>query len=445
MQAEDKKTTDQFPEPLSIPSVQSSSLVPSRSGGQIIAVVSPKGGTGKTVFAATMAVVLRKMGKTAVAIDADFSTRGLSLYLMGDSVDSEGLHVNPENCIAEMVTSKLSADDMVPRRIVIAKTTIDIFLSNRNLWRGGVPDEKLVMRIASRARNDNNISAERYFRALRELFDRLRNNYEFIIVDTRGGYDFTSAIPAVLADGYVIVMEPDKVSIDQVKGFQESINSFASRYKFVAKIIGIVVNKATYPPDDDTVVRGLSRLCGGAPLGTIPADLSCIAAYQVKGLPLEQYPDSDYAYYAVAALDHIFAPKLNWEPQAQKTWTHFQAQLARAWKSRKRYDALRAWSPCVTLVLAGFAALLYLVGAISAGFDIGSLEVTWSLLVTWAVGSSWLSIQQLLRDRRAARSTRLWVFVIGLILLTSYVAVAIGELEFLRYGVPWLRGHAKMS
>jgi cellulose biosynthesis protein BcsQ len=136
------------------------------------------------------------------------------------------------------------------------------------------------------------------------------------LIDTRGGYDFTSAIPAVIADGYVIIMEPDKVSIDQVRGFQESINEFASTFKIVARIIGIVVNKATYPADDDTVVRGLSRLCGGRPLGTIPADLSCIAAYQDKELPMVKHPDSDYTYYVANAIGRIVGPELNWDPAA---------------------------------------------------------------------------------------------------------------------------------
>ena len=46
-----------------------------KPAGRIIAFVSAKGGTGKTVLSATTAYLLIKAGKKVVTIDSDFSTR----------------------------------------------------------------------------------------------------------------------------------------------------------------------------------------------------------------------------------------------------------------------------------------------------------------------------------------------------------------------------------
>jgi Mrp family chromosome partitioning ATPase len=49
--------------------------------GSVFTFVSPKGGTGKTLLSANTAYLFGKAGKRVVCVDADFSTRGLSLYV----------------------------------------------------------------------------------------------------------------------------------------------------------------------------------------------------------------------------------------------------------------------------------------------------------------------------------------------------------------------------
>ena len=49
--------------------------------GKTIAIVSGKGGTGKTMFAANLGATLSKLGKHTILIDMDTGLRNLDLYL----------------------------------------------------------------------------------------------------------------------------------------------------------------------------------------------------------------------------------------------------------------------------------------------------------------------------------------------------------------------------
>lgn len=49
--------------------------------GRTIAIVSGKGGTGKTMFAANLGATLAKMGRQTILIDMDTGLRNLDLYL----------------------------------------------------------------------------------------------------------------------------------------------------------------------------------------------------------------------------------------------------------------------------------------------------------------------------------------------------------------------------
>jgi septum site-determining protein MinD len=271
----------------------------SPQSGTVIAFVSPKGGTGKTVIAATTAYLLCKAGKRTVAIDSDFSTRGLSLYLLGSTDD-----VDPrdENCLAEIILREIPVGRVEPRRIMreglIQENPLHLILSNQNLWRGGRPDKDFTA---------GAVPVE-YFQRFRDLCSWLRQKYDYVIIDSRGGYDLFSAVPAIVADRYIVVMEADKVSIDQVFGFQRSIAEFARETEITPRNSGFIINKATFAPDDDTVPHGLQSLFDVRTIGVIPADNDCIRAYTNKELPSEKYPYSDFAYYAVNAIDRMINP-----------------------------------------------------------------------------------------------------------------------------------------
>jgi cellulose biosynthesis protein BcsQ len=350
--------------------------------GTVIAFVSPKGGTGKTVISATAAYLLAKAGKKVIAIDADFSTRGLSLYLLGSVHD---IDVLDENCLAEIVLKNISTSQIDPRRIMRGSAQINLILSNQDLWRGGRPDGDFT---------SGDVSIGKYLQRFRELCETFRQQYDYVIIDTRGGYDFSSAIPAVVADRYVIVLEADKVSVDQVQGFQKAISEFASSNNLSSKFSGFIVNKATFPPENTIFSEGLRGLFGARTIGVIPADYDCIRAYQMKEIPNEKFHFSDFAYYAFRTIDQLVAPEVNWSKDAKVTWDKLFRQVQSEWSGRVWLRRLQ------DLSVVGQAALVLLM-LIVGGFFLYAgnpwlgytIYTGFALLACWVIAAAGLRVQ----------------------------------------------------
>src|SRR6266849_5465081 len=112
--------------------------------GRVICFVSVKGGSGKTVITTSTAYVLTRSGKRVVLIDADFSTRGLSLFVLSSLIDAGDLRIPAGACLAESALEKMPVTKVTP--LVVSGRSIDfnIILANRNVREGGVPDDRLL-------------------------------------------------------------------------------------------------------------------------------------------------------------------------------------------------------------------------------------------------------------------------------------------------------------
>jgi|GEM_PF-2167271 len=382
--------------------------------GAVIAFVSPKGGTGKTVISATAAYLLAKAGKKVIAIDADFSTRGLSLYLLGSVHD---IDVQDENCLAEIVLKNISTSEIEPRHIMRGPAQINLILSNQDLWRGGRPDGDFT---------SAGVSIDNYLERFRELCDVFRQQYDYVIIDTRGGYDFSSAIPAIIADRYVIVLEADKVSVDQVQGFQKAISEFASKHRVNAKFSGFIVNKVTFPPGNTTFSEGLKGLFGGRTIGVIPADYDCIRAYQMKEIPNEKYLFSDFAYYAFRTIDQLVAPEVNWSEDTRVTWDKLHRQVQSEWSGRVWLRRLQ------DLSVLGQAALVLLMLIVGGFFLYGgnpwlgyATYTGFALLACWVIAAAGLQVQNWLLQSGKSAEFRAISFAsgcVGMIALATFLA-----------------------
>ena len=161
-----------------------------------------------------------------------------------------------------------------------------ILFSNKTLWHSGVPEQAIL--------SDLKLEPARYVAGLRRIFDHFRQKYDYIIVDTRGGYDFTSAAPALLSDSYIVVLEPDRVSLEQIQGYEKAIKEFAVNHSIRIPLRGFVVNKASFDPNETRFVEELTRTYSIKTYGVIPADISCIRAYETTDSPILRFPYSDF-------------------------------------------------------------------------------------------------------------------------------------------------------
>src|SRR5262249_52279067 len=141
--------------------------------------------------------------------------------------------------------------------------------------------------------------ASSFFVYMRDLLSHFRSQYDYVLIDTRGGFDYTSAAPGALADAYVVVLEADEISVAQVFGLKSGVEDVAEKNGVEPSLGGFIVNKATFAGDSGesaVFANSLTSLYGGSYFGTIPLDAEAVRAYQVRDLPIVLRPDSDFAF-----------------------------------------------------------------------------------------------------------------------------------------------------
>ncbi|MFA6729604.1 MAG: AAA family ATPase [Eubacteriales bacterium] len=119
--------------------------------GRVIFVTSFKGGVGKTTLAANLSAVLAKMGNKVLAVDGDFGMRCLDMAL--------GLESGFVYDINDVINGKCDADEA----IIPSETVGDLFfLAAPVIKPGTLPP----------------------FNRYISLFNRLRERYDYIIIDS---------------------------------------------------------------------------------------------------------------------------------------------------------------------------------------------------------------------------------------------------------------------
>ena len=92
--------------------------------------------------------------------------------------------------------------------------------------------------------------------------------------------------------------------------FESGIDDFARALGADARLKGFILNKAYHTLSDDRFADAVVRLYGGQRLGTIPADLAAIKAYQDKQIALRAAPASDFALYVSRMISELVAADL---------------------------------------------------------------------------------------------------------------------------------------
>jgi AAA domain len=292
--------------------------------------------------------------------------------------------------------------------------------SNETLWQSGVPERAIL--------SDLRLDPPHYIEGLKKLLSHFRTKYDYIIIDTRGGYDFTSAVPALLSDTYIIVLEPDRVSLEQIQGFDKATKEFADTYKLRIPLRGFVVNKAAFDPTESRFVEELTRTYGIKTYGVVPADLSCIRAYEKTESPILRFPYSDFAFWSMRAIEGFIAPELNWTNQEDvERFTELRKSIGKEWAGRKRTDKIISWLPFLQLIPIVFAALLYLIYrrwpsdiTLFSMYTLVVVFITWSMIGSTLSGLEWLRWRNVSAQVRKPVLGAAGVVIASLMLLMSF-------------------------
>lgn len=239
--------------------------------GQMITVLGPKGGTGKTLTACNLAVALATEGHRVVLVDLDlqFGDVGLALGL------------DPERTLYDLATSGGSLDAQ----------KLDDFLADH--------DSGLRVLMAPR-RPDQAGSVQVDF--LRGLFEALRPMTDFIVVDTPPA--FTPEVIAAIdvSESLCVVAMLDALSLKNTRLALETLNLM----RVPDEAVRVVLNRADTKVGVST--EDAAHLLGRRPDVLVPSHRDITRSVN-EASPIVASAGNSEARGAFLALASAFAPE----------------------------------------------------------------------------------------------------------------------------------------
>ena len=224
-------------------------VAPPTSTGRVSVVLSPKGGSGKTMVASNVAVALAKrLGGGVVLVDFDCA--------FGDVATALGLE--PERTLGQL------AD--VPK---LDGTSVKVFLTLH-------PDSGLYALCAAGGPEEAEAIDEP---TAREIIEILRRDFTHVVVDTAAGLDERALAAVDLADDLVLVASMDVASVRNLSKELDVLDRLGA--SAAARIL--VTNKAH--PKSGMRVNEVEQVLGLPSVATIDMEPDVVLAMN-QGVPL---------------------------------------------------------------------------------------------------------------------------------------------------------------
>ena len=226
-----------------------------------IAVISGKGGVGKTTIVSNLAVTLTELGRNVVAIDANPTTPNLGLHL--------GMHLAPKT-LHNVLRGEVSANDATYYHPLGFKI---------------IPSSMATADL-------QNVDVAR----LPEITMSLANRYDYILLDSAAGLGREAVASMTAADDILIVTNPNWPSVvDAMKTIQIA-------HAMKKDILGIVVNRVGMKPPE-LLYYEIENILGEKIIAEIPEDANVEHSIAYKQ-PLVSYDIHSPAAVEMRRLAH---------------------------------------------------------------------------------------------------------------------------------------------
>lgn len=184
--------------------------------GKAFLIASGKGGTGKSMFAVNYASTLAKAGAKVVILDLDLGLRNLDLYF--------GL----ENNVVYDVYDVLTGVCRIKQALIRDKRFQDLYLM-----------------AASPSRDDGSLTPLH----MKVLCEKLKKNYDYIIIDAPSGIDDGLVISSAGADAVIIVTTPEYSALRDADTLDRELLRLGvkNRYVILNKVVAEMM-RAGYMP-----------------------------------------------------------------------------------------------------------------------------------------------------------------------------------------------------
>ncbi len=318
----------------------------SRSTCEVITIVSGKGGTGKTLLLASMAYALIRAGQRTCLIDTDLGTQGLSLFTLGKTAargTSRGLE--EQSSLYHLVAN---SDQSAPTPAIPFRAdrgddhgiSYDIIVSNfkfydRRLALGGKDRNEASELLRESMSESTDKFRESYRKVIAHLLHALSTSqkYDYILVDTRGGFSELSLVPAVFADSIIVVTEPDPTSFHQLAKLLTNIDLMAQDEDRTPYIRGLIVNKCV--DGEELPFRLALESQFGIEIGQtwpLPLDEGAIKSYKSRQIPfIDIAKGSDFSSKTITTFTDIFdLVTVDWGSQSKEKWRELANDIKKA-------------------------------------------------------------------------------------------------------------------
>ena len=180
---------------------------------KIIAITNQKGGVGKTTTALSLLGALQQRG---------FRTLGVDLDPQGSLGFSTGLDIENAITIYDVIKGKHSIQE------AIVKTD-------------GLGDMLPSNILLSTAELEFNVPGREFL--LRSHLEQIQDSYDYIIIDTPPALNVLTVNAYVAAEGLIIPMAPEILSLLGISQIRETVDTVRRYYNPNLEVLGILLNR----------------------------------------------------------------------------------------------------------------------------------------------------------------------------------------------------------
>lgn len=313
---------------------------PGVTATEVIAFCSGKGGTGKTSLIAALGYALSYSGHNVLMVDADRATDGLSLFILGPQGMGQLASFRAENTFTGILegferTHEINAKPRLVHRAGPSDhdRSYQVIISGRGLYgdqaasatsTDDVPDEPW----------NRQFSRPQFQAGVQALFGWFRTAamYDYVLVDSRGGFSFESTDVAAAADSFILVTEAATTNFYQDRNLVDRIDAAAAQMDRRSLLRGIIVNKAIEPPEL-SFRQALEKEFHVRMEDTFPIALDAEAArvYKTQRVVYRDAPASRFAYDSLQAFQQILRVVTGqWPEDRARKWNELVAGVETA-------------------------------------------------------------------------------------------------------------------
>jgi len=227
-----------------------------------ISVANRKGGVGKTTTSVNMAAILAYLGHPVLLVDMDsqgHSTSGLGVEREAVDVTVLDLLLGEAGVEDVLVGTAVDGLHLLPATVNLSRVSVDLM---------DHPERELQLRAA---------------------LDPLRNDYDFIIIDTPPSLGLLTVNSLVASDGVLIPLQCEYFALEGVKDLMGIIRVVSENLNPDLRVEGILITMYETNPLSRTIAREVRDHFGDGVLRTvIPRDRR-VAEAQSMGVPIVSY------------------------------------------------------------------------------------------------------------------------------------------------------------